>query len=235
MSEKRIHLFSGLADADAQEFGLKPESHRFSVALGVNPAAMEVHDMLAITRGQVPLPEINDADLVIFGGSPACILESSGAQEARERQLVEMVIDGSRKMLGVCYGFQLMIRAMGGEIGRAQPAERGFREVRFIEESALLQGITANPWVSTFHNDAVHGLPEGMVFITEDDGSGIQMAVGKSGTTLVAGMQFHPEVLAPDPIPLMAKLPPDPEAIVRIDTTREIEGPRMLRNALLVG
>jgi GMP synthase (glutamine-hydrolysing) len=124
---------------------------------------------------------------VILSGGPASVY-SEGAPEA-DSGLFESKIP----VLGICYGYQLMVRAHGGEVGRVQRREYGRSSVRVLEKSGIFKGFAGDHlvcWMS--HTDSATKIPETMQVLAASENSPFA-AVRYSGG-LQFGVQFHPEV-----------------------------------------
>ncbi len=96
--------------------------------------------------------------------------------------------------LGVCYGHQLLGRALGGRVGR-DPAgwELGTVPLRLTpagERSPLFRGIPAEFQALQSHADAVLELPPGCELLASGTHTEIQSF---SCESLLFGVQFHPE------------------------------------------
>jgi GMP synthase (glutamine-hydrolysing) len=96
-------------------------------------------------------------------------------------------------VLGICYGYQLIVQAHGGEVERAARREYGKSSLTILDRSGLFSGISQERiscWMS--HSDAATSLPSGMLVLGVSDNSpyaAVQSADGKQ-----FGVQFHPEV-----------------------------------------
>ncbi|HEX6148503.1 glutamine-hydrolyzing GMP synthase [Nocardioides sp.] len=96
-------------------------------------------------------------------------------------------------VFGMCYGFQLMARGLGGEVAHTGAREYGRTRVSVTAPGTLLGDLPAEHTVWMSHGDSVTAAPEGFdvlaatavtpVAAFEDVGRGL------------AGVQWHPEVL----------------------------------------
>ncbi|MDG7016429.1 MAG: glutamine-hydrolyzing GMP synthase [Nitrososphaerota archaeon] len=149
-------------------------------ALGVY-AALLPHD--------TPLEELSKARVagVVLSGGPASVY-SDGAPEAAPG-----LFEGSVPILGICYGYQLMVRAHGGEVRKASRREYGRSRVKVVEGGGLFDGLVSKDlacWMS--HSDSATKIPPTMQVLATTDGSPYA-AVRLSGAPQY-GVQFHPEV-----------------------------------------
>ena len=92
-------------------------------------------------------------------------------------------------MLGVCYGMQLIVHALGGSVSTPDRSEYGRTEVEFTPH-ALFEGVDSNVvWMN--HTDSVTAMPEGFDVIAR---SNTFVAAIASSERRIYGLQFHPEV-----------------------------------------
>jgi GMP synthase (glutamine-hydrolysing) len=124
---------------------------------------------------------------VVLSGGPASVY-SEGAPKADPA-----LFHGKLPILGICYGYQLMVQAHGGEVRKAEMREYGKSTVRVKEEGGLFDGLGADRlvcWMS--HSDSATRIPSNMEVLAVSDGSPYA-AVRLSGARQY-GIQFHPEV-----------------------------------------
>ena len=93
---------------------------------------------------------------------------------------------------GMCYGFQAMASALGGDVRRTGLSEFGRTAVRVDAGGTLLGGLPADfrAWMS--HGDAVYAAPPGFACLANSDGSPV--AAFEDLRRGLAGVQWHPEV-----------------------------------------
>jgi GMP synthase (glutamine-hydrolysing) len=95
-------------------------------------------------------------------------------------------------VLGICYGHQLMARALGGEVAATGQREYGGTELHVSERGVLLQDLAPTETVWMSHGDAVTRAPEGFRVTSRTDAGPIaSMEDPQRGLFAV---QFHPEV-----------------------------------------
>lgn len=95
-------------------------------------------------------------------------------------------------ILGICYGLQLMMHELGGDVCSCAVSEYGRTKVTVDTSSPLFKGLEKNQIGLMSHTDQVHGLPEGFksIALTADCPNA---AVADEKRKLY-GTQFHPEV-----------------------------------------
>ncbi|MBI2895114.1 MAG: glutamine-hydrolyzing GMP synthase [Deltaproteobacteria bacterium] len=138
----------------------------------------------------VPLAQIRSMGprAIVLSGGPASVL-AEGAPDVDRG-----VFDLGLPILGICYGVQLMARALGGRVERGTKREYGHARLEIVQASGPFAGFAASEaldvWMS--HGDRVAALPEGFVVLGTSPGSPFA-AVGHPERRLY-GVQFHPEV-----------------------------------------
>ncbi len=97
-------------------------------------------------------------------------------------------------MLGICYGHQLMARALGGEVAATGQREYGATELAIDERGGgvLLQDLPARDIVWMSHGDAVTREPSGFRVTAATDR--IPIAAMEDPARGLYAVQFHPEV-----------------------------------------
>ncbi len=95
-------------------------------------------------------------------------------------------------VLGICYGFQAMARALGGTVARTGLSEFGGTRVAVTDAGTLLGGSPAEQSVWMSHGDAVHEAPLGFHLLATSAGSPV--AAFEDAERRLYGLQWHPEV-----------------------------------------
>ena len=125
---------------------------------------------------------------IILSGGPASVYEPDGPQV--DPGLFELGVP----VLGICYGLQLLARALGGEVAATGQREYGGTRLRVADTGGgrLLQDVPAEDTVWMSHGDAVTRAPEGFrVTATTDQ---IPIAAMEDPERGLYAVQFHPEV-----------------------------------------
>ncbi len=94
----------------------------------------------------------SDADLLVVLGSPASVADGyCSAAAAREIEEVRSWVASDRPYLGICFGAQVLARALGGTVRRMPTTYRAYDTVPITEGAPA---ALAGPWV-TWHEDAI--------------------------------------------------------------------------------
>jgi GMP synthase (glutamine-hydrolysing) len=126
---------------------------------------------------------------IILSGGPASVY-APGAPPAPDGLLAAGV-----PVLGICYGFQLMIRELGGEVARTGAGEYGATALRLngAAGGVLLNGLPQTQQVWMSHGDTCLRAPDGFAVTASTEGTPV--AAAENPGRGLYGMQFHPEVL----------------------------------------
>ena len=128
----------------------------------------------------------NPVALVLSGG-PSSVYEEGSPELDPEVFTLEVPI------FGICYGFQVMAQALGGEVAHTGGREYGRTEARVLDaEDPLLAGqpATQTTWMS--HGDQVRTAPPGFRVLASTEATPVA-AFGDPDTKRY-GVQWHPEV-----------------------------------------
>jgi len=123
---------------------------------------------------------------IILSGGPASVSEENAPR------LPDGVLTAGVPVLGICYGLQLLVEALGGRIERSSLREYGRAALTTTGASRLLEGFPAAPTVWMSHGDSVTALPSCFRAVAATS-SGAVGAV-EDPESRVSGVQFHPEV-----------------------------------------
>jgi GMP synthase (glutamine-hydrolysing) len=124
---------------------------------------------------------------VILSGGPDSVYAPGAPQFDRG------IVDADVPIFGICYGFQAMAVALGGEVRRTGLSEFGRTDVEISSPGTLLAGLPAQHRVWMSHGDSVAQAPPG--FDTLASTSSTPVAAFESTRRRAAGVQWHPEVL----------------------------------------
>lgn len=97
-------------------------------------------------------------------------------------------------VLGVCYGMQLMVQQLGGQVVAATgKAEYGKAPLLVDDPTDLLTNVENKSTMWMSHGDSVEALPEGFVRLAHTANTP-EAAIANHNRHLY-GVQFHPEVV----------------------------------------
>ena len=127
---------------------------------------------------------------IILSGGPASVHESGTPQAP------EALFSSGAPVLGICYGQQAMVAALGGQVEPGQSREFGRAELQIVDRTPLFEAVfdegeRAQVWMS--HGDRVTKLPPG--FRAVGISTGAPFAAIADDTRKLYGVQFHPEVV----------------------------------------
>ncbi|TGN64416.1 glutamine-hydrolyzing GMP synthase [Nocardioides eburneiflavus] len=140
------------------------------------PHTMPVADMLA-----------RHPKAIILSGGPSSVY-AEGAPG-----IDTAVFTTGVPVFGMCYGFQLMAKGLGGEVAHTGAREYGRTPVTVSEPGTLLAGIPGEHKVWMSHGDSVAQAPEGFTVLASTDVTPV--AAFEDVDRGLAGVQWHPEVL----------------------------------------
>jgi GMP synthase (glutamine-hydrolysing) len=137
----------------------------------------------------MPVPEILAArpKAIILSGGPSSVYETGAPQVGPD------VFEAGVPVFGMCYGFQAMAMALGGEVRRTGLSEYGRTPVTVTAPGTLLAEVPESHRVWMSHGDSVVAAPEGFTALATSAGSPV--AAFEHVDRGLAGVQWHPEVL----------------------------------------
>ena len=124
---------------------------------------------------------------IILSGGPASIYEKGSPRVDKG------IFDLNIPVLGICYGLQFMIDALGGEVVRADKREYGFAKLLINQTDGIFTGVEKETrcWMS--HGDTIGGLPDGFRITASTPSTNV--AAAENREKHFYGLQFHPEVV----------------------------------------
>jgi GMP synthase (glutamine-hydrolysing) len=124
---------------------------------------------------------------IILSGGPQSVYAPGAPQVDPE------LFDSDVPTLGICYGFQAMARALGGDVARTGLSEFGRTQATITEPGILLADLPRSLRVWMSHGDSVAATPAGFRSLASTAGAPI--AAFEDSERGFAGVQWHPEVL----------------------------------------
>jgi len=149
----------------------------------------EAHVYSEIVPHTVPVAEMlaRKPKAIILSGGPSSVY-AEGAPRTDPA-----LFDADVPVFGICYGFQAMTQALGGEVAHTGSSEYGRTALAVGEAGVLLRGLPKAQQVWMSHGDSVTAPPPG--FAVTASTSGTPVAAFENVDRRLAGVQFHPEVL----------------------------------------
>ncbi len=200
---RRHELRAAYLDAVAAGGGLPV------VLASIDPALAEAIvariDALLLTGGRHDIPPAE------YGEAPAPGLGPVAPDRTRyERALLAAADRRGLPVLGICGGMQLLVVARGGKLHQHLPADiasdirheqaedrrRPSHRVRVVPGTRLARALGEGEiLVNSAHHQGVRVLGRGLV-VTAKSPDGLVEGVEEAGPRFVAGVQWHPELLA---------------------------------------
>ena len=124
---------------------------------------------------------------IVLSGGPSSVYEPGSPS------LDPGILELGVPVLGICYGFQVMARQLGGEVAHTGQREYGATDMAIVGEGGQLlagQPDAQTVWMS--HGDSVARAPEGFQVLAST--ASTPVAAFASDEKRMYGVQWHPEV-----------------------------------------
>lgn len=149
----------------------------------------EAHVFSQIIAHTTPVDEIaaRRPAAVILSGGPSSVYAPGAPQ-------VDPALFGlGIPVFGICYGFQAMAAALGGQVVHTGTSEYGRTALTLDGDGQLTRGLAGTPAVWMSHADAVVQVPDRLTALAHSPGSPV--AAFEDLDAKLAGVQWHPEVV----------------------------------------
>jgi len=123
---------------------------------------------------------------IILSGGPSSVYEDGAPS------FDPAIFDLGVPTLGICYGFQMMATALGGEVAHTGQREYGSTDVHVSDDGVLLAGQPTEQTAWMSHGDSVAKAPEGFAVLAST--SSTPVAAFANDAKKLYGVQWHPEV-----------------------------------------
>ena len=144
-------------------------------------------------RDQLPLPELNDYSAVIITGSHSMVTDCEPWSERLLPYIKEMLATRT-PTLGVCYGHQIIAKALGGKIDfHPEGPQAGSTEITLTDAGKADRLLGESPEtfkVNAGNSQRISKLPNEAIVLAGNDFEPHQAV--KFGEAMW-GLQFHPE------------------------------------------
>ena len=148
---------------------------------------LEVHSIILpydYSRDQIK--KYNVKGFVLSGG-PSSVYEKNAPF------LNENIFTYDVPILGICYGFQLLVKHFDGLVESSKKAEYGSSNILFESKSILFNTIQTKNTVWMSHGDKVSKIPQDWEITSKSENNIISSA--QNINNKLFGVQFHPEVM----------------------------------------
>jgi GMP synthase (glutamine-hydrolysing) len=143
-------------------------------------------EVLSYRTTAAKIRQLNPQGIILSGG-PNSVYDQ-GAPHC-DSQIWKLGIP----VLGVCYGMQLMVKQLGGEVERAKLAEYGKASLYIDDPTDLLTNVENGSTMWMSHGDSCTQLPDGFEILAHTDNT--PCAAIAHHEKKLFGVQFHPEVI----------------------------------------
>ncbi|EXC04635.1 hypothetical protein L484_008566 [Morus notabilis] len=193
--EKRFALLLAARDS---EYVKKTYGGYFNVFVAAFGEEGERWDLFRVVEREFPeMSELDNYDGFVISGSP---YDAYGNDSwiIKLCFLLQTLDSMGKKVLGICFGHQVLCRALGGEGGKANSGwDVGIRKVKIVKDltpfrSFLedLDEIPSSLSIIECHQDEVWEVPLGANVIGYSDKTGVEMFAIENH---ILGIQGHPE------------------------------------------
>ncbi len=143
-----------------------------------------VHPEIAAEK----LREMNPRGIILSGGP-------SSVYEAGAPQCDPAIFELGVPVLGICYGMQLMCRALGATVARADHREFGRASLSIADSGKLFLSVPNRTTVWMSHGDQISDLAAAhLAPVASTETCPYAAVVSKEPGRALYGVQFHPEV-----------------------------------------
>lgn len=148
-------------------------------------------ELTFLERSELPaFPTLKDPAMLLLLGSDLAAHEPQNADlVASESEFARNALDAGVPVIAICYGAQLLARALGGTSFRAPEPELGWRMVDTTDPALCPPG----PWPQ-LHKDVFVAPPTARLL--GESPIGQQAFIDESRAARAIAWQFHPEVTA---------------------------------------
>ncbi len=121
---------------------------------------------------------------IVLTGSPKMVGDPGSPQ------LDKLLLEQNVPILGICYGFQLLMHSLGGKVNGLGFKDYGYSDMTIIKRSPINKGIESPVPVWMAHFDHVTKLADGFELYAMTP---ISVAMAGDESRQIYGVQYHPE------------------------------------------
>jgi GMP synthase (glutamine-hydrolysing) len=143
-------------------------------------------EVLSYRTSAEKIQQLNPQGIILSGG-PNSVYDSHAPQCDRA------IWDLGIPILGVCYGMQLMVQQLGGQVERAKRGEYGKASLYIDNPTNLLTNVEDGSTMWMSHGDSCTTLPEGFTILAHTNNTPCAAIAHQEKHFF--GVQFHPEVV----------------------------------------
>ncbi len=143
-------------------------------------------EVLSYRTSVAQLRSLNPKGIILSGGP-------SSVYDDRAPSCDPGIWDLGIPVLGVCYGMQLMVQQLGGQVERAECGEYGKANLLVDDPTDLLTNVESGSIMWMSHGDSVMAMPKGFELLAHTDNT--PCAAIADHDRNFYGVQFHPEVV----------------------------------------
>lgn len=132
---------------------------------------------------------------IILSGGPLCLSEELTISLINKNIAVLLLRRPQVPILGICFGFQLLVASYGGNIVSMEKESKGIKKIQILSNKSLIFKKIKTTTIEVFqsHKDKVKEVPPHFEIIAIDGENIIQGIENKNHK--IWGFQFHPEGL----------------------------------------
>lgn len=134
-----------------------------------------------------------DLELKFLEKYDSFILSGRRKNEKKINQINSMIIKHSiqndKKLLGICYGAEILSLTLGGTIRKLEVPQKGFEEISILQNNLL---VNKNIKVFESHGYEIAKLPDELISIARS--KNCKSEIIRYDGKFIFGTQFHPEM-----------------------------------------
>jgi GMP synthase (glutamine-hydrolysing) len=174
-------------DVDRQMIAILDFGSQYSELIARRIRETQVYsEVLPYRTTAAQLRQLNPKGIILSGGPNSVYSEHAPVCDPQ-------IWDLGIPILGVCYGMQLMVQQLGGQVEPSDTAEYGKASLIIDDPTDLLTNVESGSTMWMSHGDSVTQLPDEFVVLAHTVNTP-SAAIAHPARNLY-GVQFHPEVV----------------------------------------